>query len=238
MIQYKVSSLHLEEFYQFSCPCVADPAPHCHTLPAIYIHYGPDSQGEASNGLPMPSPPPLGRVPCIFVSLAYGLRFLLWPPRTGEGASDNPCSEVYHGAHASSEVEVKLVVDFIQERGNFTCFIDLHSYAQLLTYPCGYMVKKAPDADELVSGAASSPGHAFPLGAAKSRSRAYFKKPQYSLSVLCSVPSGLLGIGRRWCLLFLSLLWVPRTKPNPVFPSHLFFRPKHIADPLLAKNCG
>ncbi|KAB0399720.1 hypothetical protein E2I00_009049, partial [Balaenoptera physalus] len=67
----------------------------------------------------------------------------------GEGASDNPCSEVYHGAHASSEVEVKLVVDFIQERGNFKCFIDLHSYSQLLTYPCGYMVKKAPDADEL-----------------------------------------------------------------------------------------
>ncbi|KAJ8782992.1 hypothetical protein J1605_009600 [Eschrichtius robustus] len=68
---------------------------------------------------------------------------------SGEGASDNPCSEVYHGAHASSEVEVKLVVDFIQERGNFKCFIDLHSYSQLLTYPCGYMVKKAPDADEL-----------------------------------------------------------------------------------------
>lgn len=89
------------------------------------------------------------------------------------------------------------MVDFIQERGNFTCFIDLHSYAQLLMYPCGYMVEKAPDADELVSGAASSPGRAFPLGAAKSRSRAYFKKPQYSLSVLCSVPSGLLGIGRR-----------------------------------------
>uniref|UniRef100_A0A8C0E2A2 Carboxypeptidase A4 n=1 Tax=Balaenoptera musculus TaxID=9771 RepID=A0A8C0E2A2_BALMU len=67
----------------------------------------------------------------------------------GEGASDNPCSEVYRGAHASSEVEVKLVVDFIQERGDFKCFIDLHSYSQLLTYPCGYMVKKAPDADEL-----------------------------------------------------------------------------------------
>ncbi|XP_059964032.1 carboxypeptidase A4 isoform X2 [Mesoplodon densirostris] len=66
----------------------------------------------------------------------------------GEGASDNPCSEVYHGAHASSEVEVKLVVDFIQERGNFKCFIDLHNYARLLTYPCGYMVKKAPEAEE------------------------------------------------------------------------------------------
>ncbi|XP_058580250.1 carboxypeptidase A4 isoform X2 [Neofelis nebulosa] len=67
----------------------------------------------------------------------------------GEGASDNPCSEIYHGPHASSEVEVKSVVDFIQEHGNFKCFIDLHSYSQLLMYPYGYTVKKAPDADEL-----------------------------------------------------------------------------------------
>ncbi|XP_034876196.1 carboxypeptidase A4-like [Mirounga leonina] len=69
----------------------------------------------------------------------------------GEGASDNPCSEVYHGHHANSEVEVKSVVDFIQEHGNFKCFIDLHSYSQLLMYPYGYTVKKAPDTDELVS---------------------------------------------------------------------------------------
>ncbi|KAM4857710.1 carboxypeptidase A4 isoform X2 [Urocitellus parryii] len=67
----------------------------------------------------------------------------------GEGASDNPCSEVYHGPHANSEVEVKSVVDFIQKHGNFKCFIDLHSYSQLLMYPYGYTVKKAPDAEEL-----------------------------------------------------------------------------------------
>ncbi|XP_032161491.1 carboxypeptidase A4 [Mustela erminea] len=67
----------------------------------------------------------------------------------GEGASDNPCSEIYHGPHANSEVEVKSVVDFIQEHGNFKCFIDLHSYSQLLMYPYGYTVKKAQDADEL-----------------------------------------------------------------------------------------
>ncbi|XP_023445928.2 carboxypeptidase A4 isoform X2 [Dasypus novemcinctus] len=67
----------------------------------------------------------------------------------GEGASNNPCSEVYHGPHANSEVEVKSVVDFIQEHGNFKCFIDLHSYSQLLMYPYGYTVHKAPDAAEL-----------------------------------------------------------------------------------------
>nr|XP_021529582.1 carboxypeptidase A4 [Aotus nancymaae] len=67
----------------------------------------------------------------------------------GKGASDNPCSEVYHGPHANSEVEVKSVVDFIQKHGNFKCFIDLHSYSQLLMYPYGYTAKKAPDAEEL-----------------------------------------------------------------------------------------
>uniref|UniRef100_A0A4X1VY72 Carboxypeptidase A1 n=2 Tax=Sus scrofa TaxID=9823 RepID=A0A4X1VY72_PIG len=67
----------------------------------------------------------------------------------GEGASNNPCSEVYHGAYANSEVEVKSVVDFIQGHGNFKSFIDLHSYSQLLMYPYGYTVKKAPDAEEL-----------------------------------------------------------------------------------------
>ncbi|XP_023364703.1 carboxypeptidase A5 isoform X2 [Otolemur garnettii] len=67
----------------------------------------------------------------------------------GKGASDNPCSEVYHGPHPNSEVEVKSVVDFIQKHGNFKCFIDLHSYSQLLMYPYGYTVKQAPDAEEL-----------------------------------------------------------------------------------------
>ncbi|XP_008844562.1 carboxypeptidase A4 isoform X1 [Nannospalax galili] len=67
----------------------------------------------------------------------------------GEGTSHNPCSEVYHGPYPNSEVEVKSVVDFIQNHGNFKCFIDLHSYSQLLMYPYGYTVKKAPDAEEL-----------------------------------------------------------------------------------------
>ncbi|KFO29346.1 Carboxypeptidase A4 [Fukomys damarensis] len=67
----------------------------------------------------------------------------------GKGTSDNPCSEVYHGPHANSEIEVKSVVDFIEKHGNFKSFIDLHSYSQLLMYPYGYTVKKAPDAEEL-----------------------------------------------------------------------------------------
>lgn len=81
--------------------------------------------------------------------------FLLWlhptSPTPGKGTSDNPCSEIYHGPHAHSEVEVKSVVDLIQKHGNFKSFIDLHSYSQLLMYPYGYTSKKASDAAELVS---------------------------------------------------------------------------------------
>lgn len=43
------------------------------------------------------------------------------------------------------------MVDFIQQHGNVTSFIDLHSYSQLLLYPYGYTDKEAPDAKELVS---------------------------------------------------------------------------------------
>lgn len=104
--------------------------------------------------LPVPSAPPLDCGFCTSMFSAFGLTNVsAWATArpTGGGASNNPCSEVYHGPHANSEVEVKSVVNFIQEHGNFKCFIDLHSYSQLLMYPYAYTDKKAPDADELVS---------------------------------------------------------------------------------------
>lgn len=93
----------------------------------------------------------LGLTVLMSVFLAFGLLVTNRLSSAGEGASHNPCSEVYHGSHPNSEVEVKSVVDFIQKHGDFKCFIDLHSYSQLLMYPYGYTVKKAPDAEELVS---------------------------------------------------------------------------------------
>lgn len=114
---------------------------------------GPGSGGRQAGACPVPIPsaPPLGGGSCISAFSACGSLFVLGPLPTAKGASDNPCSEVYHGPHANSEVEVKSVVDFIQKHGNVKCFIDLHSYSQLLMYPYGYTDRKAPDAAELVS---------------------------------------------------------------------------------------
>lgn len=66
------------------------------------------------------------------------------------GASNNPCSETYHGKFAHSEVEVKSIVDFVKNHGNIKAFISIHSYSQLLLYPYGYKTEPAPDHAELV----------------------------------------------------------------------------------------
>ncbi|XP_025947001.1 carboxypeptidase A2-like [Apteryx rowi] len=67
----------------------------------------------------------------------------------GPGASNNPCSDSYHGPSANSEVEVKSIVDFIKNHGNTVAFLTLHSYSQLLMYPYGYKCTKPADYAEL-----------------------------------------------------------------------------------------
>ncbi|XP_005673222.1 carboxypeptidase A1 isoform X1 [Sus scrofa] len=67
----------------------------------------------------------------------------------GAGASSNPCSETYHGKFPNSEVEVKSIVDFVNDHGNIKAFISIHSYSQLLLYPYGYKTEAPADKDEL-----------------------------------------------------------------------------------------
>ncbi|KAK5866915.1 hypothetical protein PBY51_011449 [Eleginops maclovinus] len=67
----------------------------------------------------------------------------------GPGASKNPCSDSYHGPSAHSEIEVKNVVNFIKNHGNFKSFISVHAYSQLLMYPYGYSCKNAAHQAEL-----------------------------------------------------------------------------------------
>uniref|UniRef100_A0A8C5U102 Carboxypeptidase A2 n=1 Tax=Malurus cyaneus samueli TaxID=2593467 RepID=A0A8C5U102_9PASS len=74
----------------------------------------------------------------------------------GPGASNKPCSDSYHGPSANSEVEVKSVVDFIKNHGNFKAFLTLHSYSQLLMYPYGYKCTRPDDYESLGRAAASS----------------------------------------------------------------------------------
>ncbi|KAA8590347.1 hypothetical protein FQN60_014281 [Etheostoma spectabile] len=69
----------------------------------------------------------------------------------GPGASNNPCSESYHGPSAHSEIEVKNVVNLIKSHGNFKSFISVHAYSQLLMYPYGYSCNSVPDQPELDS---------------------------------------------------------------------------------------
>uniref|UniRef100_A0A3Q3W5K2 Carboxypeptidase A1 n=1 Tax=Mola mola TaxID=94237 RepID=A0A3Q3W5K2_MOLML len=67
----------------------------------------------------------------------------------GLGASNNPCSEVYHGPMAHSETEVKSIVDFVKSHGNIKSFISIHSYSQMLMYPYGYTTTPVKDQAEL-----------------------------------------------------------------------------------------
>ncbi|XP_046704783.1 carboxypeptidase A1-like [Silurus meridionalis] len=69
----------------------------------------------------------------------------------GPGTSKNPCSESYHGPSAHSAIEVKNIVNLIENHGNFKSFISIHAYSQLLMYPYGYTCNNIPDQAELHS---------------------------------------------------------------------------------------
>uniref|UniRef100_A0A8C9R856 Peptidase M14 domain-containing protein n=1 Tax=Scleropages formosus TaxID=113540 RepID=A0A8C9R856_SCLFO len=67
----------------------------------------------------------------------------------GPGSSSDPCSTTYRGPFVHSESEVKAIVDFILDHGNFKALITIHSYSQMLMYPYGYTDTLPPNANEL-----------------------------------------------------------------------------------------
>uniref|UniRef100_UPI00398EEBF4 carboxypeptidase A1-like isoform X2 n=1 Tax=Pristiophorus japonicus TaxID=55135 RepID=UPI00398EEBF4 len=69
----------------------------------------------------------------------------------GPGASGNSCASTYYGPYVNSEKEVKAIVDFVKNHGNFKVFIDVHSYSQLLLFPYGYTSTKPRDYEELLA---------------------------------------------------------------------------------------
>jgi len=63
------------------------------------------------------------------------------------GSSTNPCSEVYQGASAFSEVESRAVRDMLQStelRGKVDAFITLHTYSQIWMHPYGHKLHSYP----------------------------------------------------------------------------------------------
>lgn len=57
----------------------------------------------------------------------------------GEGASNNPCSHLYHGPDPFSEPEVRAVAEMIYYlRNRIKLFVSLHSYNQLWAAPFAY----------------------------------------------------------------------------------------------------
>ncbi|CAH0718913.1 unnamed protein product, partial [Brenthis ino] len=54
------------------------------------------------------------------------------------GTSSSPCSDIYAGGKAFSEVEVRAVDEIIQANNNMILYITIHSYGSLILYPWGH----------------------------------------------------------------------------------------------------
>ncbi|XP_033754889.1 carboxypeptidase B-like [Pecten maximus] len=69
-----------------------------------------------------------------------------------EGASKDPCSDLYCGPKPFSEVEVKGVADYIKTIKNVKGFIDFHSYSELWMSPWGWTTELPEDYKDLDAG--------------------------------------------------------------------------------------
>ena len=66
------------------------------------------------------------------------------------GATDDSCSDLYHGPDAWSEVENANIRDFIMaKKDNFMFFNSLHSYSQFILIPWGYTKEPTPNYDDM-----------------------------------------------------------------------------------------
>lgn len=70
---------------------------------------------------------------------------------SGEGSSSNPCSEIYRGPRAFSEVEVDQVARYLKSIPNLKSYYNVHSYGQLVLTPWAYTSSPPQDYSEIVS---------------------------------------------------------------------------------------
>ncbi|XP_011198323.2 carboxypeptidase B [Bactrocera dorsalis] len=68
----------------------------------------------------------------------------------GRGSSTDPCSDIYRGASAGSELETKAVVNFLLRRKhNLEAYLTFHSYGQAIVHPWAYKAAKVKDSAAL-----------------------------------------------------------------------------------------
>jgi murein tripeptide amidase MpaA len=70
----------------------------------------------------------------------------------GAGTSGNPCSDIYRGKHAFSEIEVKQVADKLTQLAHTVgvkSYWNIHAYSQLVLYPWSYTTRRAKDYQEI-----------------------------------------------------------------------------------------
>ena len=71
---------------------------------------------------------------------------------TGIGGSRNPCSDLYSGPAAGSEIETQNLVKFLagSKTNPIVAYLTIHSYGQMWLYPWGYTSALPSDSDDLV----------------------------------------------------------------------------------------
>lgn len=68
----------------------------------------------------------------------------------GQGASRQPCSEIFAGVSAFSEPETRAQKEFMESSAaKFGAFLTFHSYGQYILYPWGYDRVVPPDYKDL-----------------------------------------------------------------------------------------
>lgn len=79
--------------------------------------------------------------------------FVKWVPFfQAEGASDEPCSEIYCGAFPESEPETQSVAQFLRShKDSVKLYITIHSYSQMLLFPYSSTLDEAENHSEMVS---------------------------------------------------------------------------------------
>lgn len=69
-----------------------------------------------------------------------------------EGASHDPCTEIYCGAFPESEPEVQAVADFLRRhKDSIQLYLSIHSYSQMLLFPYSCSMDEAENHNDLVS---------------------------------------------------------------------------------------